>query len=106
MKLWFMAIAVSVAMGSAALVKAGGDACCQAGQCPAGAGDKLLASGQPATQPAPVNKVCPIENGPVNPAVTTVYEGKVIGFCCKDCIEAFKKDPAKYMAQIDKEKDK
>ena len=33
----------------------------------------------------------------VDPKVTTVYKGKVIGFCCRDCIKDFQKDPEKYM---------
>jgi YHS domain-containing protein len=29
--------------------------------------------------------------------VTYLYQGKVIGVCCEDCIPKFKKDPEKYM---------
>jgi YHS domain-containing protein len=32
----------------------------------------------------------------VDPKVTYVYKGKVYGFCCKDCIDEFKKNPEKY----------
>ncbi len=47
----------------------------------------------------PVNKMCAIESdNPIDPAVTTVYEGKTYGFCCKDCVAKFKKDPEKYAA--------
>ena len=28
------------------------------------------------------------------------YNGKVIGFCCPDCVDEFKKDPEKYMKTI------
>lgn len=57
----------------------------------------------PTTQPImadakPINKYCPInKEDEVDPKVTTVYKGKVIGFCCPDCIDEFKKDPEKYM---------
>ena len=54
---------------------------------------------QPATtQPAaPVNKKCPVSGEDVNPKGKTVtYKGKVVGFCCDDCIEKFNKDPDKY----------
>jgi YHS domain-containing protein len=57
----------------------------------------------PATQPAdgePVNTVCPVEGGDVDKSVTTVYDGKVIGFCCDHCIPEFKKDPEKYMKNL------
>mgnify|MGYP001408373889 CR=1 FL=1 len=30
----------------------------------------------------------------------TVYDGKVIGFCCKDCIASFEKEPAKYVRAV------
>ena len=53
--------------------------------------------------PKPVNKVCPVEKGEVDPEVTIQHDGKTIGFCCAGCDETFKKEPAKYMAIVDKE---
>ena len=49
----------------------------------------------------PVNKFCPIdrENG-VDPTVTTVHKGKVIGLCCEDCQKKFELDPDAYMANL------
>jgi YHS domain-containing protein len=58
---------------------------------------------RPATQPAtPINKFCAVEKeNPVDSTVPTVtYEGKVIGFCCEDCIPKFKKDPKFYMKDL------
>ena len=54
------------------------------------------------TQPAakPVNTKCPVSGDPVDPAITVVQDGKTVAFCCKDCIAEFKKDPAKYMANL------
>ena len=53
------------------------------------------------TQPAagkPINKFCAVESdNKIDPKITYVYQGKTIGFCCKDCIEDFQKDPEKYM---------
>lgn len=58
----------------------------------------------PATQAAakPINKNCAVEHdNPIDPkAGTVVYKGQTIGFCCKDCIEPFQKDPEKYMKDI------
>jgi YHS domain-containing protein len=31
---------------------------------------------------------------------STVYKGKLYGFCSKECKDAFLKDPASYLAQI------
>jgi YHS domain-containing protein len=48
----------------------------------------------------PVNKYCPVDpTSKIDPTVTYMYEGKTYGFCCKDCIAEFKKDPAKYAAE-------
>lgn len=48
-----------------------------------------------------VNKFCAVEQEhPVDPKVFVIYEGKKVGFCCKDCIEPFQKDPAKYMKDL------
>ena len=57
----------------------------------------------PTTQPAakPVNKFCPInQDNEIDPAVTYLYKGKLIGFCCPDCIAEFKANPEKYMKTL------
>jgi YHS domain-containing protein len=51
----------------------------------------------------PINKKCPVEGGDVDPEATIQYKGKTIGFCCAGCDKDFEKDPAKFMAIIDKE---
>jgi YHS domain-containing protein len=48
----------------------------------------------------PINTICPVEGGKVNPKYTYVYQGKTIGFCCGDCLPEFKKDPEKYMKNL------
>ncbi len=58
-----------------------------------------------ATQPAgkAVNKFCAVEgkDHDIDPKVTVVYKGKVIGFCCRDCVEEFEKDPEKYVKRME-----
>ncbi|HEY7089174.1 MAG TPA: YHS domain-containing protein [Tepidisphaeraceae bacterium] len=57
----------------------------------------------PSTQEskAPINKFCAVNTkDEVDPAVTVEYNGKIVGFCCKDCIPTFKKDPEKYMKDL------
>jgi YHS domain-containing protein len=56
-----------------------------------------------AKKPQPINKKCPVEGGDVDPDATIQYKGKTIGFCCAGCDKDFEKDPAKFMAVIDKE---
>ncbi|MGH7213557.1 MAG: hypothetical protein ACREIT_02155 [Tepidisphaeraceae bacterium] len=55
-------------------------------------------STQPSASDKPVNKFCPIESDhPIDPEVTyTRDDGVVVGFCCEECIEVYKKDPGKY----------
>ena len=49
----------------------------------------------------PLNKMCAVmHEDAVDPKVTYVYKDKTIGFCCKDCIAEFKKDPEKYMKEL------
>ncbi len=48
----------------------------------------------------PINKICPVEGGDIDPEVTVKHEGKTVAFCCAGCDETFKKDPAKYLAII------
>jgi YHS domain-containing protein len=59
----------------------------------------------PATQKAAngaINQFCAIEkDNKIDPnGKTYTYNGKVIGFCCDDCIDEFKKNPEKYMATL------
>ena len=50
----------------------------------------------------PVNRFCAIEKeNAVDPTVkTTTYKGKVVGFCCEDCIKKFDANPDLYMASL------
>lgn len=58
-----------------------------------------------AVQPAVVdvgNAICPISGDEAAPDVSYVHEGKRYHFCCAGCIKKFKKDPAQYLAQLEK----
>jgi YHS domain-containing protein len=57
----------------------------------------------PATQASakPINTHCAVDKGDeIDPKVTYLYQGQVIGFCCEKCIAEFKKDPDKYMKDL------
>jgi len=67
--------------------------------------DKKHKKDEPATTQAAakaVNKFCAVEqDNPIDPKVPTyTYNGKVIGFCCEDCLPTFKKNPEKYMKTL------
>jgi len=48
-------------------------------------------------------EVCPVSGEPVSKDtnITYTYKGTVYRFCCPACIEAFKKDPEKYIKQME-----
>ena len=50
------------------------------------------------------NAACPISGDKVSPKVSYEYKGKTYHFCCAGCINKFKKDPEKYIADLGKEK--
>ena len=85
-----MAGVVVAAVGFGALYSAGS----RAGQAPA--------STKPAAATSrPVNTMCLVmPDNKIDPAVTYEYKGKVYGFCCKPCIDEFKKDPEKYVGKM------
>ncbi len=48
----------------------------------------------------PVNGCCPVTGKPLDPRYSIVFEGRVIGFCCPNCVMQFWADPEKYRAKI------
>jgi YHS domain-containing protein len=50
----------------------------------------------PPVQASTVNTVCPVSGKPVDAAVTLLYEGRVVGFCCESCRTKFEKEPARF----------
>jgi len=45
--------------------------------------------------------LCPVMGGETDKNVYTDYQGKRIYFCCSGCIDDFKKNPDKYMKQME-----
>ncbi len=47
--------------------------------------------------------VCPVSGEPVSKDtnITYTYKGTVYRFCCPGCVEAFKKDPEKYIKNME-----
>src|SRR3989338_4786079 len=46
------------------------------------------------------NKFCQVSGDKVSKADSAEYAGKRYGLCCKMCANKFKKNPAKYLAQM------
>lgn len=48
-----------------------------------------------------VNRKCPLKpDSRVDPTQTVVYNGKLIGMCCSDCTDKWKKNPASYASAV------
>lgn len=66
-------------------------------------------SGAESTNKAEIvgNKTCPVSGEKIDKKteVTYEYKGKIYSFCCQGCIDEFKKDPEKYIEQMEKGKD-
>ena len=50
------------------------------------------------------NTICPISGDKASKKVSFVYEGKRYHFCCSNCVKEFKKDPEKYIANMERGK--
>ena len=48
----------------------------------------------------PINLKCPVSGKDVDPKFTLQVDGKTVGFCCNMCPDQFKKEPAKFAANI------
>lgn len=49
----------------------------------------------------PVNRKCPLKpDVPIDPALSVVYKGKLIGLCCTDCVEKWNKNPEAYIGRV------
>jgi len=44
--------------------------------------------------------LCPVTGMPINKEIFTEYKGKKVCFCTKECMEAFKADPEKYVGKL------
>jgi YHS domain-containing protein len=50
------------------------------------------------------NRICPVTGEKITKKteVTYEYKGEIYSFCCRECIDEFKKDPEKYIGKIKK----
>ena len=63
--------------------------------------DDAIAASQNAAYPMETCVVTGEKLGKMGDPVEYVYHNQLVRFCCKGCIPAFKKDPAKFIAMID-----
>jgi len=54
-------------------------------------GIPLVATNAPELKP--INTQCPITDKEIDPSKTSLYEGKLVAFCCDKCKAVFEKDP-------------
>jgi len=60
-----------------------------------------LAADNPAKGNPQVN--CPVMGAKIDKNVYTDYQGKRIYFCCTGCVDDFKKNPDKYLKQMEEQ---
>ena len=46
-------------------------------------------------------KICPVMGKKIDPKLFVDHKGRRVYFCCKMCVETFKKDPGKYIKKVD-----
>jgi YHS domain-containing protein len=57
--------------------------------------------GKKKTEESKVQATCPVMGGKINKEIFADHEGKRVYFCCRGCVETFKKDPAKYVKKLE-----
>lgn len=72
---------------------------CGKAKAPAAAADQAPAQG--AVQAGGTQTLCPVMNGPIDKKLFVDYEGKRIYVCCASCLGTVRKDPAKYVKQLE-----
>jgi YHS domain-containing protein len=61
---------------------------------------KFAAKLPPISAAVPVNTKCPVSGKDVDSTKTSVFEGKLVAFCCGDCKASFDKDPKPFLAKL------
>ena len=56
-----------------------------------------------AEQHGKTQKLCPVLGGGIDKSVYADYQGKRVYFCCAGCIEAFNKNPQKFVQMMETE---
>lgn len=61
------------------------------------------AEGQPAREAkaATPQTLCPVAKGPIDKALYVDANGKRVYVCCAGCLDPIKKDPAKYIKEME-----
>lgn len=60
------------------------------------------ASAADSTAPVPQKQTtCPVMGGKINKNLFVDHDGKRVYICCKGCLPELKKDPAKYISQLE-----
>lgn len=66
---------------------------------PALAGDEAKTEAKPAE--VKMQTTCPVMGGAINKDLYVDHDGKRIYVCCQGCVDAIKKDPAKYIKMME-----
>ena len=86
---WIMATVVGLAMIG--------------GVAPVFAGDAAVGAAPATTNVVKQQTICPVMGNEVNKKLFVDYQGKRVYVCCRGCLGDVKKDPAKYVKQLEAE---
>ena len=50
----------------------------------------------PEMDAAAASVTCPVSGEMARPEVSIVHDGRTVSFCCEDCMQAFRENPAKF----------
>lgn len=48
----------------------------------------------------PINNNCPVSQKRIDPSISSTFEGRIVGLCCKSCKSKFDKDGSSYRTKI------
>jgi len=94
MRLLFLSALLSSALGAVVLAA-------KEQKGPGGPAPLFAATPAGPVSPVPMNRFCAVEReNEVDARITVTHAGQTVGFCCKDCMKDFRKDPKKYLAGL------
>ena len=89
---------LGLALAFSGVVAASGCCCMDMSSCPI---HRMLFGSKKVKQAPGPQTVCPVMGGKIDKKLFVDYEGKRIYACCEGCLPKIRKDPAKYVKQLE-----
>lgn len=62
--------------------------------------ESVLVAGKTTNDKKPINTNCPVSQKKIDPLISSTFEGRIVGLCCKSCKGKFDKDGSSYRTKI------